>query len=70
MQGIYQQSKRLFANRNVVIVAAKRTPIGTFCGGFANIPGPQLGVTATKAALNQIGLPATDIDEVYYGNVV
>jgi hypothetical protein len=37
---IVNSSKRLFSKRNVVIVAGKRTPIGTFMGGLANFTGP------------------------------
>ena len=37
---IIKTSKRMFAKRNVVIVAAKRTPIGTFMGGLSNMTGP------------------------------
>ena len=35
-----QISKRMFTKRNVVIVAGKRTPIGTFMGGLQNMTGP------------------------------
>ena len=37
--------------RKVVIVSAKRTPIGKFLGGLATIPAPQLGAIAIKGAL-------------------
>jgi acetyl-CoA C-acetyltransferase len=59
----------MFAKRNVVIVAAKRTPIGTFMGGLSNMTGPQLGVIASKGALAASGIAPEDIDEVYLGNV-
>ena len=51
MNTVVSQTKRAFAKRNVVIVAAKRTPIGTFMGGLSNFTGHQLGTFATKGAL-------------------
>ncbi len=66
---IVQTTKRMFAKRNVVIVAAKRTPIGTFMGGLSNMTGPQLGTIASKGALVSSGIAPEDIDEVYLGNV-
>ena len=67
---LVQQSKRMFAKRNVVIVAAKRTPIGTFMGGLSNLTGPQLGTIATKGAIQAANISAEDIEEVYLGNVI
>lgn len=61
--------KRMFAKRNVVIVGAKRTPIGTFMGGLANYTGPHLGEIATKGALAASHLSPEDVEEVYLGNV-
>lgn len=66
---VVHQSKRLFSRRNVVLVAGKRTPIGTFMGGLSNMTGPQLGTIATKGAIASSGISAEDIDEVYLGNV-
>lgn len=63
-------SKRLFTRRNVVIVAAKRTPIGSFMGTLSNFTASQLGVVATKGALLQANLKGEDVEEVYYGNVM
>lgn len=63
-------AKRMFSQRNVVIVAAKRTPIGTFMGGLSNLTGPQLGVIATKGALAAANLSPEEVDEVYLGNVI
>jgi len=65
-----QVSKKFFSRRNVVVVGAKRTPIGSFMGQLANLPTPQLGTVAAKAALAQSGVPATDIEEVYMGCVL
>ena len=60
----------MFAKRNVVIVGGKRTPIGIFMGGLQNFSGPQLGVVATKGALEAYNVNANDVDEVYMGNVI
>ncbi|MCR8921347.1 thiolase family protein [Dasania sp. GY-MA-18] len=53
---------------NIVIVAAKRTPMGGLQGELANIPATELGAVAIKAALVQAAV--SHIDEVYMGNVV
>ena len=66
---VMHQTKRLFSRRNVVLVAGKRTPIGTFMGGLSNMTGPQLGTIATKGVLASSGISAEDIEEVYLGNV-
>ncbi|TRZ42918.1 acetyl-CoA C-acyltransferase [Robertkochia solimangrovi] len=54
----------------VVIVAAARTPIGSFMGALSSIPAPKLGAAAIKGALNQIGLDPSLVQEVLMGNVV
>ncbi len=54
----------------VVIVAAARTPIGSFLGSLSTISAPKLGAIAIKGALNQINLSPNLIDEVIMGNVV
>jgi len=56
--------------REVVIVAAKRTPIGAFQGQLAAVPAVRLGATAIKGALEQIGLESEAVDEVIMGNVL
>jgi acetyl-CoA C-acetyltransferase len=56
--------------REVYIVAAVRTPIGSFLGGLSNVPATQLGATAIKGALKQSGLKPEAIDEVFMGNVL
>src|SRR2546423_2326638 len=55
---------------DVVIVSAKRTPIGAFQGALAPLTGPQLGSAAIKAAIEAAGVPAADVDEVIMGNVL
>ncbi len=54
----------------IVIVAAKRTPLGCFNGVFKKISAPQLGATAIKAALEQAQLNVDDIDNVLMGCVL
>jgi acetyl-CoA C-acetyltransferase len=56
--------------KKVVIVAAVRTPIGTFMGGLSSLTATELGSVAIKGALDKINLDATQVDEVYMGNVV
>jgi acetyl-CoA C-acetyltransferase len=54
----------------VVILSARRTPVGAFQGVFANVTGPHLGAAAIKAALTDSGVAASDIDEVIMGCVL
>jgi acetyl-CoA C-acetyltransferase len=54
----------------VVILAARRTPVGAFQGVFAGLSGPQLGSAAIKAALADSRVPAAEIDEVIMGCVL
>lgn len=57
-------------NKKVVIVAAARTPIGSFMGALSTVTAPQLGAVAIKGALDKINLDPKLVDEVYMGNVV
>ncbi len=57
-------------NTDVVIVAAKRTPIGAFQGSLASIPAPQLGAIIIKSILEETGIDKDVIDEVIMGNVI
>ncbi len=54
----------------VVIVAATRTAIGSFQGGLASIPAPQLGATIVRRLLEQTGVAAEQVDEVILGQVL
>jgi len=56
--------------REVVIVSAVRTPIGSFGGSLAQFSATQLGGFAIKAAIEQAGIKPEDIQEVYMGNVL
>lgn len=57
-------------SREVVIVAAKRTPIGSFQGSLSSVPAVNLGATAIKGALAQAGVEGADVDEVIMGMVL
>ncbi len=57
-------------NKEVVIVSAARTPIGSFLGALSSVPAPNLGATAIKSALNKINLNPELVEEVLMGNVV
>ena len=54
----------------VVIVSAKRTPIGKFMGGLATVSAPHLGAIAINGALTAAGIKPEQVDEVYMGNVL
>ncbi|MBC6485468.1 acetyl-CoA C-acyltransferase [Aeromonas hydrophila] len=55
---------------DIVIVAAKRTPMGAFQGALANLTAPELGACAIAAAMAEAGLKGEQIDEAYLGNVL
>ena len=54
----------------VYIVAAVRTPLGSFGGALSSIPATKLGAAAIKGALEKANLPAEAVEEVYMGNVI
>ena len=54
----------------IVIVAARRTPIGAFQGGLAPAPAPELSAAASRAALTDCGLDPAEISEVLLGCVL
>jgi acetyl-CoA C-acetyltransferase len=54
----------------VVILGARRTPVGAFQGAFASVSSPQLGAAAIKAALTDSGVTANQVDEVIMGCVL
>ncbi|MGL6535739.1 thiolase family protein [Aeromonas hydrophila] len=55
---------------DIVIVAAKRTPMGAFQGALANLTAPELGACAIAAAMAEAGLRGEQLDEAYLGNVL
>src|SRR6185369_4045764 len=58
------------SDQNVVIVSAKRTPIGAFQGVLTPVTAPQLGAAAGKAAIEAAGIKGADIQEVIFGCVL
>ncbi|RAJ28351.1 acetyl-CoA C-acyltransferase [Pedobacter cryoconitis] len=56
--------------REVVIVSALRTPIGSFGGSLSGFTATQLGGFAIKAAVEKAGIKPEDVQEVYMGNVL
>ena len=54
----------------IVIVGAKRTPIGSMQGKFNSVSASQLGSAAIKAAIEQAGVKPTEIDDLIFGNVL
>lgn len=56
--------------KEVYIVSAVRTPIGSFGGSLTSLSATKLGSTAVKAALSRINLEASHINELFIGNVI
>ena len=57
-------------NEHVVILGARRTPIGAFQGAFNTVTAPELGAAAARAALADSGVAADALDEVILGCVL
>jgi acetyl-CoA C-acetyltransferase len=55
---------------DIVIVAAARTPVGSFNGAFGAVPAHVLGTAAIQAAISRAGIEAGDVDEVILGQVL
>lgn len=56
--------------KEVFIVSAARTPMGSFLGSLSSVPAPKLGAVAVKGALDKIGLDPKLVQEIYMGNVL
>ena len=56
--------------KEVVIVSAVRTPIGSFGGALSGISAPKLGAMAISAAIERAGIQPKDVEEVLMGNVL
>ncbi|MDQ1856258.1 acetyl-CoA C-acyltransferase [Chryseobacterium sp. WLY505] len=56
--------------KEVFIVSAVRTPMGSFMGSLSTVPATKLGATAVKGALDKIGLDPNHVQEIYMGNVL
>lgn len=56
--------------KEIFIVSAARTPMGSFMGSLSTVPATKLGATAIKGALEKINLSPDHIEEVFMGNVL
>ena len=56
--------------RDVVIVGAVRTPIGSFLGSLRSIPATKLGSIVIEEALKRAGIEKSSVDDVIMGNVL
>lgn len=56
--------------KEVFIVSAVRTPMGSFMGSLSTVPATKLGTVAVKGALDKIGLDPKLVQEIYMGNVL
>lgn len=57
-------------SKEVYIISAVRTPIGSFGGSLSSVSATKLGATAIKEAIEKAGVSAKDINEVFMGNVL
>lgn len=62
--------KNTYMNKEVYIVSAVRTPIGSFGGALSTVPAPRLGAAAIKGALEKAGISPNQVNEVFMGNVL
>lgn len=56
--------------KEVYIVSAVRTPMGSFMGSLSSVPATKIGAAAIKGALNKVGVSPSEVDEVFMGNVL
>ena len=56
--------------KEVYIVSAVRTPIGSFGGSLVSVSAIKLGAIAVKGALQKINLDPKTVQEVFFGNVI
>ncbi len=56
--------------KDIYIISAVRTPMGSFGGALSTVPATQLGATAIKGALAKAGISADKVNEVFMGNVL
>jgi acetyl-CoA C-acetyltransferase len=56
--------------KQVYIISAVRTPIGSFGGGLKDVPATRLGAAAIKGAIEKAGISPNDVDEVLMGCVI
>lgn len=67
---VYLQKNIIMEKKEVYIVSAVRTPIGSFGGSLSGVSATKLGAAAIKAALDKIQLNASEVNEVLMGNVL
>jgi len=56
--------------KEVYIVSAVRTAIGSFMGSLSTVPAPKIGAAAIKGALEKINLSPNEVEEIYFGSVL
>ena len=56
--------------KNLVVLSAARTPVGSFLGKLSSLPAPALGSTAIRAALERAGVKPDEVEQVVFGNVL
>jgi acetyl-CoA C-acetyltransferase len=61
---------QLYIMKEVFIVSAVRTPMGSFSGSLSALTAPQLGAAAIKSAMEKAGIDGSQVNEVYMGNVL
>lgn len=65
-----QNQNKIIHMKEVFIVSAVRTPMGSFMGSLSTVPATKLGAAAVKGALDKIGLDPNNVQEIYMGNVL
>ena len=63
-------TNRPASDDDVVLIAGARTPFGNLGGALAELTATDLGVAAAQAAIERSGVPASEIDEIVFGNVI
>jgi acetyl-CoA C-acetyltransferase len=56
--------------KEVYLAGGVRSAIGSFCGSFERVPAQDLGSAVARAALRRAGVPADQVDELIFGNVI
>ena len=56
--------------KNLVVLSAARTPVGSFLGKLSSLPAPALGSVAIRAALERAGVKPEEVEQVVFGNVL
>lgn len=70
MKGFYDKKKGVgITYDNIYLVNGARTPFGKLCGTLGQVSPTDLGIYATKAAIEKSGISGDDIDQVMYANI-